>query len=397
MIKTLCLIFSIGLAISGCRKSASTLDEIVLKAQQVYEKHTSMSYDIDYRIKYFSDYDTVRVGAQCILIRDDTDTLFGGIIWFMTSDSIEKYYDLTNIYSINHHEMRITEYRAHDDQSWALTGNTAGSVYRIDFLDPGRLQEKTNDSSNLVLLTDTVLMEEPFWIVQVKYPDDPPFLNMEHSYWISVNTSLIRKITFRAEFQNEIQYDEWNISNIEFDRHIPEELKDGLIAKMDEYDVQPYFEADEEERKPLDVGTMAPDFPGIRLSDSSTVKLSDLPGRIVLLDFWYMSCFPCIQAIPHLDSLYRKYRDEGFIVLGLNPFDNDDQGRKKLPGFIDYNGMEYPVVFIDEGVTKNYKVFAYPTIYLIGITGKIIYSQVGFGEHMLPEVDSLIRAEIGHM
>jgi peroxiredoxin len=62
----------------------------------------------------------------------------------------------------------------------------------------------------------------------------------------------------------------------------------------------------------------APDFE-LESLDGSTVRLGDHLGKdVVLIDFWATFCEPCLTSMPHLDALYRKYKDRGFVVLGVS-------------------------------------------------------------------------------
>ena len=61
-----------------------------------------------------------------------------------------------------------------------------------------------------------------------------------------------------------------------------------------------------------------PDFQLESLT-GETVRLSDHLGKeVVLVDFWATFCEPCLAAMPHLDTLYQKYKDKGFVVLGVS-------------------------------------------------------------------------------
>ena len=218
--------------------------------------------------------------------------------------------------------------------------------------------------------------------------------HMEKEFWISKKSKLISKITFQAQFQNNLQYNEWNISKVEFDKYDQNRLHNKFNDRLVDYKVEQYIEPNKEERNTLETGTVAPPFSGIRYTDSTSVQLTDFEGRLVLLDFWYMSCYPCVQAIPHLTDIYEKYKDEGLTVLGLNPFDNKEKNRKRLPEFIKYNKLTYPIIFVDKEVTQIYNVRGYPTFYIVNKNGEILFSQIGFGESMVPKVDSIIQAEL---
>ena len=76
--------------------------------------------------------------------------------------------------------------------------------------------------------------------------------------------------------------------------------------------------------------------------DGLPIKLSDFKGKIVLLDFFYKSCYPCLLTLPFLQDLHEKYNDKGLEVIGINPFDKDKEDLKK---FLAKRGVTYTVLF----------------------------------------------------
>src|SRR5205809_7811112 len=65
-------------------------------------------------------------------------------------------------------------------------------------------------------------------------------------------------------------------------------------------------------------GASAPDF-ALPALDGKTVRLSEYRGKsVVLIDFWSTTCDPCMVEMPHLVELYKKHKDEGFVVLAVS-------------------------------------------------------------------------------
>jgi peroxiredoxin len=63
-------------------------------------------------------------------------------------------------------------------------------------------------------------------------------------------------------------------------------------------------------------GTVAPAF-ALRDLNGNSVTLEQFRGKVVFLDFWALWCTPCRKELPELDTLYRKYGKEGFVVIGI--------------------------------------------------------------------------------
>ena len=134
--------------------------------------------------------------------------------------------------------------------------------------------------------------------------------------------------------------------------------------------------------------TIPPDFT-LKTIDKDTISLHELRGKVVIIDFWYMACHPCIKALPHLQSLYEKYEKDGLIVIGINPFDS---GRiEKLPEFLKFNNVQYPVLISDRELPKIYNVSGYPTIYILNKKGEIVYSELGYDEGDELEWEKIIK------
>lgn len=117
----------------------------------------------------------------------------------------------------------------------------------------------------------------------------------------------------------------------------------------------------------LAVGSPAPDFTATTL-DGKPVALRELSGRVVLLNFWGSWCPPCREEMPSFDEAYRRYRDRGLVILGVNLGESEVAVR----AFLARIGVSFPVV-IDRGgqLARLYDVVPLPTTYVIDPEGRI--------------------------
>ena len=109
------------------------------------------------------------------------------------------------------------------------------------------------------------------------------------------------------------------------------------------------------------------DFSLKLLNDTSDieVKLSDFKGDVVLLNFWATWCGPCIIEIPEFNSLYKKYKDQGFEILGVSVSDTKQQLEKFQKKFdVDYKIL-YSSPDVMSEININYGVNSVPLSYLI--------------------------------
>jgi cytochrome c biogenesis protein CcmG/thiol:disulfide interchange protein DsbE len=119
---------------------------------------------------------------------------------------------------------------------------------------------------------------------------------------------------------------------------------------------------------------LAPDF-SLKSFDGKEITLSQLKGKVVLLDFWATWCGPCKESIPHLIQLYKNYRERGFELVGMNV---DKGDREAVHRFVMSMDIPYPVVTAPEDVVRSYRVTGIPATFLIDKEGKIREKLVGF-------------------
>jgi peroxiredoxin len=145
---------------------------------------------------------------------------------------------------------------------------------------------------------------------------------------------------------------------------------------------------------PVTAGVMsgtAPDFT-LKSHSGRNVKLSELRGEVVLINFWASWCGPCRQEMPLLDELHNQYKALGFTVLGVNVEEDTYQARKLLKDM----PVSFPVLFDDSSVvSKQYDVVAMPSTVLVDRNGNMRYLHKGYKpgleEVYLEQVRELIR------
>ena len=114
-------------------------------------------------------------------------------------------------------------------------------------------------------------------------------------------------------------------------------------------------------------GHRAPDFTLPNLA-GETVALSDLQGRVVLVNIWATWCPPCRAEMPAIEAVYQRYRDQGFTVLAVNQM----EPQVAVADFVQELGLTFPIVLDGQGsVSQLYRVRALPTTFFIGRDGMI--------------------------
>ena len=132
----------------------------------------------------------------------------------------------------------------------------------------------------------------------------------------------------------------------------------------------------------------APEFTGITsYINTNATKLSDLKGKVVLVDFWTYSCINCIRTLPYLVDWNQKYSDKGLVIVGVHSPEfefekNIDNVKQAVTRF----GIKYPVLLDnDHGTWNAFQNSYWPRKYLVDSDGYIRYDHIGEGGYVETE------------
>ena len=117
--------------------------------------------------------------------------------------------------------------------------------------------------------------------------------------------------------------------------------------------------------------------------NSEPLKLKDLRGRVVLIEFWTFGCYNCRNTLPFIKGWHDRYRDKGLVVVGVHSPEFDDEREvEKVRREVGSLGIHYPVVTDNDYQTWNaYDVEAWPTMFLLDKQGRIRWKHVGEGNY----------------
>jgi len=105
------------------------------------------------------------------------------------------------------------------------------------------------------------------------------------------------------------------------------------------------------------------------------MKLSEMRGNVVLINFWASWCGPCREEMPLLNALHAKYEPLGFTVLGVNV----EEEVRNARGFLKNFPVDFPVLLDNENkVSKLYDVIAMPTTVVVDRDGNMRYLHRGY-------------------
>jgi cytochrome c biogenesis protein CcdA/thiol-disulfide isomerase/thioredoxin len=140
----------------------------------------------------------------------------------------------------------------------------------------------------------------------------------------------------------------------------------------------------------------APDFVGIdRWLNSRPLTISELKGKVVLVDFWTYSCINCLRTLPHVEAWDRLYRKDGLVIVGVHtPEFAFEHVPSNVQAAVKRLGVHYPVALDnDYGTWNAYGNQYWPAKYLIDRNGHVRYAHFGEGNYDITEEN--IRSLLG--
>jgi thiol-disulfide isomerase/thioredoxin len=116
----------------------------------------------------------------------------------------------------------------------------------------------------------------------------------------------------------------------------------------------------------------------------SPLTLASLRGKVVLLEFWATWCGPCVEGIPHLNELQRKYARKNFQLLTLV-----EEGHQTMDKFLKRKTVEYPIG-LESTSLEDYGISGIPHAFLLSADGKILWH----GHPAEPEMEKAISSAL---
>jgi thiol-disulfide isomerase/thioredoxin len=121
------------------------------------------------------------------------------------------------------------------------------------------------------------------------------------------------------------------------------------------------------------------------------IRMADLRGKVVVVDFWALWCGPCVAQMPAMKRLYAEFRERGveFIGISLDQADDADAGRAKFRAFVRENGIDWPQFYSGQGweseIRKRWGIESIPAMFVVAPDGTLHSTQArGRLEQILP-------------
>ena len=195
---------------------------------------------------------------------------------------------------------------------------------------------------------------------------DPISMPMYDEQFQKINPADFMKIMMSSEYIPEPYLDEKKMVKAFVLRKATPEEK-AMMAKMQQGGM-----GMEQEKNEL-IGTKATDF-NLKDLKGKTHLLSELKGKVVVLNFWFVECKPCIMEMPELNQLVEEFKEKNIVFLAIALND-----KKQLKKFLKTTDFNYKVVANGQTSADSYGVKGFPTNVIIDQNGIIHYVSTGIG------------------
>ena len=364
------------IGLTACEKKPQNIFD---KIEKENLKHRSVYFKAVRQYHYSNQPDTVTTPYEVWIVRDEKDALRGGYVW--VDDHYRPYniiYDRGTMYLAippKNMSMKYTDYKE----------KFISPLDWIDvFLRPDSISYMATKPAVNYRVTDTVYSGNECYKLTIEE-------GKKQYDWVLDKANLMPLAATATEDRGDFTfYEKMTFSDYEFDKVDLADLKERQKKILAENPV----EQGDVFAQLMKEGDEAPVFDGKFFTSGDEFSLTDYLGKnVIILDFWYMHCPPCVRAMPLLSEFYDEYKDKGLKMFGLNSVDNKPAKLARLKIFLDKRKVSYDIVLIESSVDRLYKVRGYPTMYLVGRDGRIASVEIGFSEKRFEE----FKAKVAEM
>lgn len=399
MFKSFCLFTSI---LIGCLSSGiliyaqknNSIKEVFAKASVALSEKSTIVYEIKLR-DFKSENDSAFKYAICKLTKNHNDYL-------------KCYYNL---------KMKKKDYFVHFsyDGKYFLYEDTInnevlyeevfsdgyGWHYSIDDYIPFFLKGQESGKSpfgtyNSILgklliktakISDTIINKDSCFMIDIKLKDGKVVRNNRKIYYIRKSDYLPIAYYDSSTVYGVPDPIMYFISYIDFPENI---FLNDYSINLDNYPSKQLRKEKFEIKKDIElikIGDKAHDFTA-KLINDSLFNLTNNKGKIIILDFWYLTCLPCLKSIPKLNQLATYLKDENdILILGINKIDN----KQEVYNYFEQQGIVYLSTFQSNAIDSLYGIEAHPTICIIDKNGIVRHVEVGYDNKLYDNILKIIN------
>lgn len=375
--------------VTMARAQSFTASQVLEQSAAVLKNANLFQYVSEYRIKFFDSPDTSAFTRyNCTVARAPEDTILNYHARVYNNEE-DRIYDGENFFLIWHASKKMLTDNPYVTGRSFVKNNIRRENIPVFFYADKPFNSyltqavKTN-------MEESVWQGKSVWRIEVWMPTDAELTFFKRVVYIDQTSFLPLRVESFAKFQD-VQDEYWELrldwKSIDKTGHEP---FSNHYTYPEGYETEVY-KPSSIDLSLLPVGAPAPPFSGTDLQGRTIALDGSEQGALLLLDFWYLGCTPCIRAMPGVNAFAEKYNREGLVVLGLNPIDDFEQRVSDLGAFAQKMNLTYPLVSVLQSVAQAYLVKVFPAMYLIE-NGRVVYAHYGHSEEKMKALeDAIIR------
>jgi thiol-disulfide isomerase/thioredoxin len=351
-------------AISVLQKSSNKLNSL-----------SAIGYDLKRELNYASEnYHNISEWS-CYLNFDTTNTTVGFKYQIVDSTS-NNFFNGTEKFELNKASKTIQINNNPKKQDFKSLSYLYNSIVTLRNILPLII----SDQNSTKTVSDTIIDSHPYEVVTINIGkrriqnlgEGFDAMQTKFNFIYKITIDKINNMPIEVLQKNELNDDfiKTNFTNINIAPNQPTENSWYYSTYIDEYK-----QAKQKEISPLiPVGSSALDWTLPLYNKNENVSLFGLRGKIILLDFWFKNCSPCIESVPYLNTINKKFKNKEFEILSINTWDS----KKDIAWFCNKHKVTYKVLMNGKGLAENYGASGFPTVILLDKEGKVLYSATGF-------------------
>lgn len=365
--------------------------EFLSKYLDKRDKYSAYQFDVYYESKFYGWDDTLIYQAEVEVVRKPEDTLYGGLIYIELD---------TVVYAYNGHVVmdgRLNTSRVfiHDPerlQDRSIKLDWTEPIVEYAFLT--RNQTARNILRNEEIrhqVVDTLIGVWPCKGFYYYLPDQEEITNQQIFVAIDTIELMVRKRVISSWFQENEQFQSWTYLNPRYGQQtVIDKLNDDFLSS---FQYQEYYKSrflDTTIVNKIDYSSLE----GKLMNSEEKFSVKSINSKVIILDFWYSSCYPCIKSIPEINKLYDQFHDRGVSVFGVNIIDDDIQNKTRIEKYVRNNPMKYKTIMADRTTYDHWVPEGYPMLLILNNNFELIKMHTGYTEHMADELAEIIEEVI---
>lgn len=367
--------------LNGKRAERPTADQLLAEVHRKLESVKTLRYRYLLELNYLSENYNSSISGTAFLDFSAPDSLLG--FKYQIEGELHKFvYNGTESFTID--KSRKTMSLNTKPKFENFTGLTPfhNSVVTLKKSIPALIADKAIIKS----VSDTSIAKQDFYLVKLVL-NKRVIERLGGLSELSLERKIIYDIIIDKSSYMPLQVIQGNSVNQDFTRSVFSEI---VVNPESPTELSWYYTSYTKEfpitrKKPLEplaLHASAPEWELPLLGSSQPMRLSQLKGKVVLLEFWTKNCGYCIAAVSKLNTLSKHFQGKGLVVLGVNLHDKVED----IHYFNQRTEPAYQTVYKGQKVAEEYGVGFFPTIVLLDKGGRVLYN----GELREPALNGLI-------